>query len=194
MPASRRILLSACLLAVTVAWSMPGLAANRDKDAAREKEAADAQAAQQAENVRVEYAQVLNVNPVYETVNARRSEVVCDDAQQTPAKPAKTQAGAGQGHVAKWWGDIKGWFGGGEDHAETTLDSHAAEAKAEGPKRCRSVPRDVQLSTPTAYDVDYVYRGMKFRARLPQDPGNRLRIRLTVAPYGVDSQALDPHD
>ena len=29
---------------------------------------------------------------------------------------------------------------------------------------------------PIAYDVDYMYKGMKYRSRLPDDPGNRLRV------------------
>ena len=33
-----------------------------------------------------------------------------------------------------------------------------------------------------AYDVDYVYRGSKYRSRLAEDPGNRLRIRIGVTP------------
>ena len=36
---------------------------------------------------------------------------------------------------------------------------------------------------PIAYDVDYVYKGTKFRSRLPEDPGKRLRIRFSVVPY-----------
>jgi len=32
------------------------------------------------------------------------------------------------------------------------------------------------------YDVDYVLRGVKYRSRLPYDPGNRLQVRLSVTP------------
>jgi len=32
------------------------------------------------------------------------------------------------------------------------------------------------------YDVDYVLRGVKYRSRLPYDPGTRLRVRLSVTP------------
>jgi len=32
------------------------------------------------------------------------------------------------------------------------------------------------------YDVDYVLRGVKYRSRLPYDPGNRLQVQLSVIP------------
>ena len=33
-----------------------------------------------------------------------------------------------------------------------------------------------------AYDVDYVYKGSKFRTRMDRDPGNRLRVRVSITP------------
>ena len=33
-----------------------------------------------------------------------------------------------------------------------------------------------------AYDVEYQYKGEKYMSRLPYDPGNRLRIRVSVMP------------
>ena len=33
------------------------------------------------------------------------------------------------------------------------------------------------------YDVDYVYKGMKYRSRLPYDPGNRLRVQVSITPF-----------
>ena len=40
-----------------------------------------------------------------------------------------------------------------------------------------------EFRRPIAFDVDYMYKGMKYRSRLPHDPGNRLRIRVSVTPY-----------
>jgi uncharacterized protein YcfJ len=34
----------------------------------------------------------------------------------------------------------------------------------------------------TGYDVEYRYRGDVYMSRLPYDPGERLRVRITVAP------------
>ena len=48
---------------------------------------------------------------------------------------------------------------------------------------CRMVPVEREFRRPIAYDVDYVYKGTKYRSRLVDDPGNRLRIRVSVMPY-----------
>ena len=52
-------------------------------------------------------------------------------------------------------------------------------------ENCRMVPVKRQFRRPIAYDVDYIYKGMKYRSRLPGDPGNRLRVRVSVTPYVV---------
>jgi len=39
-----------------------------------------------------------------------------------------------------------------------------------------------QSGAQVLYDVDYVLRGVKYRSRLPYDPGNRLQVRLSVTP------------
>ena len=55
---------------------------------------------------------------------------------------------------------------------------------------CRLVQVDRQFQRPIAYDVDYVYRGLKYRSRLPYDPGNRLRVQVSIQPY-VAPQGTD---
>jgi uncharacterized protein YcfJ len=136
------------------------------------------------ENVRLDYAQVLNVEPVYASPHARRTDTVCDDAP----KAAKSAAGRkppvqaqleDEGRWSKAWGTVKGWFAG--DEAKATHP--AAPARP----HCRAVSA-ADGQDPVAYDVDYMYKGMKYRSRLPEDPGNRLRIRISVAPYqpGMD--------
>ena len=47
--------------------------------------------------------------------------------------------------------------------------------------RMQTVPREYRRVI--AYDVDYVYKGSKFRTRMGKDPGNRLRIRVSITPY-----------
>lgn len=54
---------------------------------------------------------------------------------------------------------------------------------------CRVVPVEREFRRPIAYDVDYIYKGTKYRSRLAEDPGNRLRIRVSVAPYVPPVQA-----
>ena len=90
----------------------------------------------QAPNVRTEYAQVLRVEPVYQTLRAYAVEERCDP-------PAE----AGQpGH------------------------------------NCRPLRVEREFQRPIAYDVDYIHRGVKYRSRIPFDPGKRLRVKVSVTP------------
>ena len=57
---------------------------------------------------------------------------------------------------------------------------------------CRLVPVNREFRRPIAYDVDYVYKGMQYRSRLAEDPGNRLRIRVSVMPYVPGQGASGP--
>lgn len=113
----------------------------------------------QAENVRYAYAQVLRVTPVYQTLTATRVEQRCD---QSPRPEDDSRFSRVVGAVKDAW--------------------RRNQTEAEGEPNCRSVPVEREFRRPIAYDVDYTYRGAKYRSRLPEDPGNRLRIRVSVVP------------
>ena len=113
------------------------------------------------ENVRHDYAQVLAVDPVYQVLRTTRTERVCDGVE-----PA---AGNGLSRVV---GAVKGSIG-------------AKAAPAGGSSNCRMVPVTRDFRRPIAYDVDYVYKGSKFRTRMARDPGNRLRVRVSITPQPV---------
>ncbi|HEU0305699.1 MAG TPA: hypothetical protein VFR30_01885 [Lysobacter sp.] len=110
----------------------------------------------QQENVRFDYAQVLRVTPVYQTLTATRTEQRCSAAEQEKQDSRLSRA----------VGAIKDALRREEDEAGD----------------CRTVPVEREFRRPIAYDVDYVYKGAKFRSRLPEDPGNRLRIRIAITP------------
>lgn len=112
------------------------------------------------ENVRFDYAQVLEVSPVYQTLRATRMERVCDAKQ------------ASAGGLSKVVSAVKERIGG----ATTTEEREA------GLSNCRVAPVVREYRRPIAYDVDYVYKGSKFRTRLANDPGNRLRVRVSITP------------
>jgi uncharacterized protein YcfJ len=116
----------------------------------------------QVENVRMDYAQVLQVAPVYQTLTATQIQQQCD------GEPVPEPSPKG---LARIVGKIK------------ALGSRSAEAGATTGRDCRMVPVQRQFRRPIAYDVDYIYKGMKYRSRLPSDPGNRLRVRVSVTPY-----------
>lgn len=115
----------------------------------------------QQENVRYAYAQVLRVSPVYQTLTATRMEERCDQS------PARADADS---RLTRVVGAVRGAL---------VRDDQVSEADT---GNCRAVPVSREFHRPIAYDVDYVYQGAKYRSRLPDDPGNRLRIRIGVTP------------
>ena len=118
----------------------------------------------QAENVRFAYAQVLRVTPVFQTLTATGIEQRCN---QSPR--AKDESG-----LSRVVGAVKDAL----TREPGTVD--------EG---CIAVPVEREFRRPIAYDVDYVYKGSKYRSRLPDDPGNRLRIRIGVTPVVTGSRS-----
>ncbi|MEO6170615.1 MAG: hypothetical protein ABIO84_06740 [Lysobacter sp.] len=116
----------------------------------------------QLENVRFAYAQVLRVTPVHQTLTATAMEETC-----TPESP-EDDAGSRLSRVV---GAVKGALGRPND-----------EPSEKNARNCVVVPVRREFQRPIAYDVDYVYRGSKYRSRLAEDPGNRLRIRIGVTP------------
>ncbi|MFP7721845.1 hypothetical protein [Lysobacter sp. A3-1-A15] len=115
----------------------------------------------QAENVRFDYAHVLRVTPVYQTLTATRMEEQCD---QSPLADVEDES-----RLSRVVDAVRDALG-----REQPIPEHDPE--------CRSVPVEREFRRPIAYDVDYVYKGAKFRSRLADDPGNRLRIRVSVSP------------
>ncbi len=113
----------------------------------------------QNENVRMDFAQVMRVQPIYQVLRATRMEPRC------AAGDADDEKG-----LAKIVGAVKGAVSRKPDPPEQ-------------PANCEMIPVQREFRRPIAYDVDYVYRGTKYRSRLPYDPGNRLRVRVSVVPY-----------
>lgn len=118
------------------------------------------------ENVSTVYADVLRVTPVYQTLRTKRNEQVCrtggDAETQVPSR------------AQKWLASLRNLTK--KDTADVSTTDRLTG------KGCRIVAVEREFQRPIAYDVDYIYRGMKFRSRLPEDPGTRLRIRIGVKP------------
>ena len=136
------------------------------------------------ENVKLDYAQVLNVEPVYQTLRATRTEEQCEP-QDTPAARPAAEAGPaqaqGDGRISKMMDSVKDIFSRRHDNVVPT------PAPTSTRRNCRVVEVGREFRRPIAYDVDYVYKGTKYRSRLPEDPGNRLRVRVSVTPYIPDA-------
>jgi uncharacterized protein YcfJ len=117
-------------------------------------------------NIRTAYAQVLRVEPVYQTLTATRMEQRCDGKVVAPREEPRG--------LSRIVGAVKDAFGGD--------DKAAAKAGPRAGADCELVPVERKFQRPIAYDVDYVFRGMKYRSRLPYDPGNRLRVQFSLQP------------
>ncbi|MDI1252911.1 hypothetical protein [Thermomonas sp.] len=113
------------------------------------------------ENVRYDYAQVLDVDPVYQILRTSRMEQVCDVTRQP-------SSGTGLSRVV---GAVKQRLGVGSSGGDD-----------DGVENCRMQPVVREFRRPIAYDVDYDYKGSKFRTRMARDPGNRLRVRVSITP------------
>ena len=126
----------------------------------------------QAENVRYEDAQVLRAEPVYQTLRATGMVERCEQSSMVQPEAVEERRG-----ISRVVGAVRDVLtpGRGERSGE------AAEAGEEA-RDCRMVPVEREFRRPIAYDVDYVVRGVKYRSRLPSDPGNRLRVKVAVTP------------
>ncbi|MDR2872824.1 MAG: hypothetical protein LBV45_10000 [Xanthomonadaceae bacterium] len=149
------------------------------------------------ENTRIEYAQVLKVEPVYQTLRATGSEEVCDPGPNMPALAAPAPAYAKEGGTfSRMVGSIRGFFS--RDAAEGANGPQSSSSSSQAPpesarRNCRIVQVQREFQRPVAYDVDYIFGGTKYRSRLAEDPGNRIRIRVSVIPdYPVASLESTP--
>ena len=115
------------------------------------------------ENVRTDNARVLRVDPVYQTLRATRMEQQCDE-------PAAAEHDKG---LSRFVGAVK----------DVLKKDKPPEAGTQAGGNCRMVPVAREFRRAIAYDVEYMYKGAKYRSRLPTDPGNRLRVRVSVTPY-----------
>lgn len=112
--------------------------------------------AQPSENVRYDYAQVLSVNPIYEVQRSSKVVRACDN-RDLPRGTALTR-----------------------------VMSSVRDRLAAGQVGCKMVTVEKEARQTVGYDVDYIYRGSKFRTRMDRDPGSRLRIRISIAPVPYD--------
>ena len=123
----------------------------------------------QAENVRYEYAQVLRAEPVYQTLRATSMVERCERSSMVGPDDGEERRG-----LSRVVGAVRDVLTPGRRDNDAEADGDAGD--------CVMVPVEREFNRPIAYDVDYVVRGVKYRSRLPNDPGNRLRVKVAVTP------------
>lgn len=118
------------------------------------------------ENVRIEYARVLAAEPVIQTLRATAMVERCDPVSPVDEEP-------GRRGLSRVVGAVR-----------DVLTPEEEDAGADGGPgaECRMIPVEREFRRPIGYDVDYVHRGVTYRSRMPYDPGNRVRVRVSVTP------------
>lgn len=153
------------------------------------------------ENLKFDYAQVLNVEPVFQVLRATRTEEHCEPVSTRTLAPVNVtgeEPTQEKGRIGRFWDSVRSIFKNGEEPEAASQPAAANDTPASGAgpmltRDCRIVPVGREFRRPIAYDVDYVYKGTKYRSRLPEDPGNRVKIRVSITPWvGQDAETSTP--
>ena len=139
-----------------------------------------------------DFARVTSVTPQYEQVNYPQQE--CRTEYVTVQRPQQRGVGGSiLGGVAG--GIIGNQVGGGNGRTVATAAGAIAGAivgdrlensdtgvvtEHQPVRQCRTV--DNWQSRPNGYLVSYEYHGRSYTAVMPHDPGERMRVRVSVAP------------
>jgi uncharacterized protein YcfJ len=141
-----------------------------------------------------DFGRVVRVQPRIEQVRVPRQECRTDYVQ-TQVQPQRgaggsvvggiagallgSQVGGGNGKVAAAAaGAIAGAMVG--DRVENDGRNYAPQTQEQAVRQCRNV-ESVQERT-NGYDVTYDYRGHTYTTVMNRDPGNRIRVRVSVEP------------
>ncbi len=185
---NRNILLGLFALALV----LPGLAA------------ADNGNDRRLERGRIVFARVLKVEPIIRFVTVKVPIEECWDERRTQRRyNSAYRDGGGSTLVGAIIGGVIGnQFGSGRGRRATTalgaliggsLANDAAIRRAEreenyGPRetyvvqRCRTSYDYRQEERVDGYEVTYKYKGDTYMTRMPEDPGRRIRLRVSVTP------------
>jgi uncharacterized protein YcfJ len=137
-----------------------------------------------------DYARVVSVSPQYEQYNQPQQECRTDYVQQVQPQ-ARGMGGSIIGGIAG--GILGNQVGGGNGRTAATAAGAIAGAivgdrmennnnvVTEQPVRhCRTV--DNWQTRTNGYAVTYEYHGRNYTSIMPYDPGERVRLRVSIAP------------
>jgi uncharacterized protein YcfJ len=150
------------------------------------------------ESVNYGYADVLRVDPVYETVRYREPREECYDEdvevrERGGGDPSGgtvvgaivggligNQVGSGSGRRAA---TAAGAIIGGSVGNNVDRNNGGPDRSYRGTeRRCQLVDVEREDRRIAGYDVEYRFKGDVYVSRLDHDPGNKLRVRVAVSP------------
>ena len=120
------------------------------------------------ENINYAYADVLRADPTYEVIQVRDGVQECEEPMAAdPSQHEVAAAEADRGSTLALAGQ-----------SQVQVNGVASQA----PRECRALEATREERRISGYDVEYRYKGQLYRSHMGYDPGNKLRIRITVAP------------
>ncbi len=144
-------------------------------------------------DTRFGYADVLRVDPLYETIRYTEPREDCYDQEVVRRHGGDGTAGAVLGaiigaavgnQIGKGDGrraaTAAGAIVGGAVGSNSQRNNSREYASTE--RRCRILEVEREERRVSGYDVEYRYRGENYVTRMDYDPGDKLRVRVTVAP------------
>lgn len=154
--------------------------------------------AAERESVKYAYADVLRVDPIYETVRYREPREECEDRHVERVERGQdshadgtivgaiiggvigNNVGSGSGRRAATAAGavIGGAIGRDIDKQNSRPDRRYVSTE----QLCRVVEVEREERRIAGYDVEYQFKGDVFLSRLAYDPGNKLRVRVSVSP------------
>jgi len=134
-------------------------------------------------NVRIEYAEVLRVEPVQVSEDACPAPPAPPAPRAALAAPGGRSARNGNGAMLSLNAPRP------RPSAAPATPQTGSDETAQTEIECLTDP-DGEGAQQLFYDVDYILRGVKYRSRLPYDPGNRLQVQFSVTP--LTSPESDP--
>ena len=153
------------------------------------------------DNVHYSWADVLRVDPAYDRAAELPAQTECWE-EQVPVDSVNHENRHNNRTAATVFGAIVGGLlgnriGKGDGRQAATaagvvaggvIGNNLASDSEDGDiphyttqRRCREVSAPVQRRV-VGYDVEYRYRGEVYTSRVVHDPGNRLRVRVSITP------------
>lgn len=152
-------------------------------------------------STRYDYADVVDVQPVYRNVSVERPVREC--WQETVTRDVRNRRGSNTASTIAGTvigGVIGHQFGSGRGNDAATIagaligaaigsdggnrrDSrYVRETESYPVERCDTRIERTTESRIDGYDVTYVYNGQRLRTRMASDPGRQIKVRVSVAP------------
>jgi uncharacterized protein YcfJ len=150
------------------------------------------------DNVSYAYADVLRTDPIYDYVRVNRPREECYDERVVHRERGGGDPTGGTVLGAIIGGALGNQVGKGDGRKAATVAGAVIGGaigrdidQRNGPpgrsyetteRRCRVVDGSYEERQIVGYDVEYRFRGEIYNSRLDYDPGDRLRVRVSVAP------------